>query len=75
MHTVVGEEFNKTGGVALDYLRARVFPGEIMNSMLAYMTDNQASGEDAALEFLRQHESVWAAWVSADAAAKVKSSL
>ena len=75
VHTVVGDEFNKTGGVALDYLKARVFPGEIMNSMLAYMTDNQASGEDAALEFLRQHESVWAAWVSADAAAKVKSSL
>ena len=75
VHTVVSDKFMKNGGVALDYLRARVFPGEIMNAMLAYMQFNQASGEDAAVEFLRKHEGVWTKWVSADAAVKVKSSL
>ena len=39
------------------------------------MEDNQANGEDAALEFLEKHESVWTKWVSADVAAKVKKSL
>ena len=75
VHTVVSDKFRKNGGVALDYLRARVFPGEIMNGMLAYMKANQSSGEDAAVEFLHKHDSVWTKWVSADAAAKVKSSL
>ena len=75
MHTVVSENFSKSGGVALDYLKARVFPGAIMNGMLAYMQEEKASGEDAAVEFLRKHESIWTKWVSADAAAKVKASL
>ena len=75
VHTVVGDRFMKNGGMAVDYLRARVFPGDVINAMLAYMQANQASGEEAALEFLRKHESVWTKWVSADAAAKVKSSL
>ena len=75
MHTVVTDRFNKNGGVVLDYLRVRVFPGDVMNSMLAYMEENLATGEDVALEFLRKHESVWIKWVSADAVANVKSSL
>ena len=75
VHTVVSENFSKSGGVALDYLKARVFPGAIMNGMLAYMQEEKASGEDAAVEFLRKHESIWTKWVSADAAAKVKASL
>ena len=46
-----------------------------MNGMLVYMDDNQATGEDAAFAFLEQHEGVWASWVSADAAAKIKAAL
>ena len=75
VHTVVSDNFSKSGGVALDYLKARVFPGDIMNGMLAYMQEEKAGGEDAAVEFLRKHESIWTKWVSADAAAKVKASL
>lgn len=75
VHTVVSDSFSKSGGVAVDYLKTRVFPGAIMNGMLAYMQEEKASGEDAAVEFLRKHESIWTKWVSADAAAKVKASL
>lgn len=71
VHTVVTDKFGKNGGVALDYLRARVFPGDIMNAMLVYMEENQASGEDAAREFLRKHEDIWTKWVSSEAAAKI----
>ena len=75
VYTVVSDRFMKNGGVAIDYLKARVFPGDVINAMLAYMQANQASGEEAAQAFLRKHESVWTKWVSADTAAKVKSSL
>lgn len=39
------------------------------------MTDNQATGEDGAKYFLKNHEDIWIKWVSADVAAKVKASL
>jgi len=59
----------------LTYLKSRVFPGEVMNEMLVYMTDNQAIGEDAAYEFLAKHEDVWTQWVTPEVAEKVKDAL
>ena len=73
--TVVTDKFKTQGGIASDYLGARVFPGPVMNGMLVYMQDNQAGGEDAALAFLEQHADLWTTWVSADAAAKIKAGL
>ncbi len=73
--TVVTTEFMDKGGVALDYLEKRVIPGEVMNSTLAFMTDEQATGEDATIEFLQKHEDVWTTWVSEDVATKVKAAL
>ena len=75
VHTVVTDEFKQKGGVALDYLSKRVWPGSVMNGMLVYMTENQATGEDAAIEFLATQEDVWTKWVPADVAKKVKSAL
>ncbi len=46
-----------------------------MNAMLVYMTDNQATGEAAAFEFLATHEDIWTQWVSEDAAAAIRSAL
>ena len=39
------------------------------------MTDQKATGKDAAFEFLQKHEDVWKKWVSDDAATKIKASL
>lgn len=75
VNTVITDSFAKRGGPAIDFLRARVYPGAIMNGMLVYMSDNQAGGEDAAVEFLLKHENVWTKWVSSGVAAKVKASL
>ncbi len=75
VNTVVTDRFKKAGGVAVDYLAGRVFPGEVMNDMLVYMQENQASGADAAYTFLAEHEALWRSWVSADAAAKIKASM
>ena len=67
------EEIAPAGVV--EYLKSRVFPGEVMNEMLVYMTDNQAIGEDAAYEFLATHEDIWTQWVSPEVAEKVKDAL
>jgi glycine betaine/proline transport system substrate-binding protein len=46
-----------------------------MNATLAYMADQQATGEDAAVEFLSKHGDVWTSWVTSDAAKKIKAGL
>lgn len=75
VETVVTDDFMDKGGVAADYFNARVFPGDVMNQMLVFMNDNQATGEDAAFEFLISHEDIWTQWVGEDVAAKVKDAL
>ena len=75
VHTVVTDSFQRRGGLALDYLGRRVFPGPVMNEMLVYMEEEQAQGPDAAAEFLEKHEDLWMGWVSKEVAAKVKASL
>ncbi|MBL1436681.1 MAG: ABC transporter substrate-binding protein [Rhodobacteraceae bacterium] len=73
--TLVTDEFMQNGGEINDFLAARVYPGPVMNEMLVYMSDEQASGEDAAIEFLLTREDIWTQWVSEEVAAKVKAAL
>jgi len=75
VNTVVTDKFKKRSGPGFDFLKKRVYPGNVMNGMLVYMGDNQAGGKDAAVEFLKKHENVWTKWVPADVAAKVKADL
>jgi glycine betaine/proline transport system substrate-binding protein len=75
VNTVVTANFKKNANVALDFVTKRVYPGDVMNSMLVYMADQQASGKDAAYAFLEKHGNVWEKWVSSDIAKKIKSAL
>ena len=75
VHTVITDNLMQQGGIAVDYLKQRVFPGEVMNAMLVYMTENQATGEDAAYVFLEDHEDIWTQWVTPEAAEAIKSAL
>ena len=74
-NTVVTDKFTKQSGPGYEFLKKRVYPGDIMNGMLVYMGDNQAGGKDAAVEFLKKHETVWTKWVPADVASKGKAGL
>ena len=65
----------KGGNDAVTYVEKRTYPGDVMNGMLVYMADNQAKGSDAAVEFLKQHESLWSTWVTPAAAKKIKAGL
>ena len=75
VNSVVSANFKKNAGVALDYIKNRVYPGDVMNSMLVFMTEQKAGGKDAAYEFLAKHGKIWESWVSSDVAKKIKSSL
>ncbi len=75
VHTVTTENFAAEAPAAYDYLTRRSFTNNQMNGLLAWMEDNQADGEVAAEHFLTEYPDVWAGWVSADVAAKIKQAL
>ena len=76
VNTVVTDNFKKNAGSdAMEFLKKRTYPGEVMNGMLVYMLDQQAEGADAAVEFLQKHEDVWTKWVSGAVAKKVKTGI
>jgi len=47
----------------------------MINAVLAYMQENEASIDEAALFFLTDYEDVWTSWVSGDVADAVKAAL
>ena len=53
------------------YFENRAISDEIMNALLLYMSENQATPEEAAEMFFSEYN-VWTQWVSADVAAKLK---
>lgn len=73
--TVVTDDFRKRAGPAYDYLSQRGWSNDTVNGLLAWMSDNQANGADAARHFLKTQPAVWEPWVSAEVAAKVRASL
>ena len=76
VYSVVTDNFKKSAGPeAMKFMKKRIYPGTVMNSMLVYMTDNQAEGEDAAIEFMKKHEKVWSKWVSSSVAKKIKAGI
>ena len=75
VHTVTTEGFAAKAPEAYAYLGKRAFGNAQMNSLLAWMEDNQADGDVAMEHFLKNYESTWMPWVSGEVAAKVKKAL
>ena len=71
----VNKEFNDANPDAVSFLSKYTTTTAMVNSVLAYMQDNQASMQNAAEYFLKNFESTWTQWVSADIASKVKAAL
>ena len=72
VQTVTTERFASMASKAYGYLTRRAFNNAEMNKLLVWIDQNQADGETAAVNFLKNHETMWASWVPADVAAKVK---
>jgi glycine betaine/proline transport system substrate-binding protein len=73
--SVVTDDFANKAAVAMDYISTRSWKNDVVNKLLAWMSDNQATGEEGAAHFLENYETVWGAWVSPEAMAKVKAAL
>ncbi len=75
VYTVVTPRFAKSSPEGMAYLKKRGWSNKVANEVLAYMSDNQYTGEDGARYFLEKYPELWKNWVSADVAAKVKKAL
>jgi glycine betaine/proline transport system substrate-binding protein len=75
VYTVVTDRFKKAGGEAYNYLANRGWSNQTVGQLMAWMTDNQATGEDGAVHFLKTYPQVWEKWVSPAAAQKIKAAL
>lgn len=74
--TLVTKKFSdKAGPDVMSYLKKRSWSNATVNALMAWMTDNQATGDDGAEHFLKTHPELWTKWVSADAAKKIKAAL
>lgn len=74
--TVVTSEFSERVPASVsEYLGARSWSNATVNSLLAWMTDNQATGDDGAHYFLENNKDLWTTWVSAEAAEKIEAAL
>jgi glycine betaine/proline transport system substrate-binding protein len=68
-------DFTNRAPGAATYVEKRTFEADLLNKYLSYMHDNQASGEEAALEFILNEEAAWSQWVTKEAAARIKKAL
>ncbi len=76
VQTVVATRFAESAPAeVMDYLSKRAWTNATVNALMAWMTENQATGEDGAKEFLRNNEAMWTEWVSPEAAEKIKAAL
>lgn len=75
VHTLVTSRFAGMHPALMEYLNRRNYGLDTVGNVLAYMSDNQANGEDAAYYFLSVYEPVWSQWLPADRIRKVKQAL
>ncbi len=75
VQTVTTEQFAAASPDVFAYLSKRSYTNEQMNSLLAWMEDNQADGEIGMEYFLTEHEATWTQWLSPEVAEKVKAAL
>ncbi len=74
--TLVAKSFSeRVDPEVIDYFDKRMLANDAINKLMAWMTDNQATGDDGAKYFLQENPDVWKAWVSADAATKIEAAL
>jgi len=76
VYTLISTDFaNRAPKGVMDYLNTRSWTNDTVNKLMAWMTDNQATGEDGAREFLRTQPELWEKWVTPEAAEKIKAAL
>ena len=75
VYTVVTKKFAEKNEIAMAYLQKRAWDNQTVGKVLAWMDENQATGEDGAAYFLKNYEDMWTKWVTPEVAEKVKADL
>ena len=76
VQTLVTKSFaDKAGADVMGYLNKRSWSNDTVNKLMAWMTDNQSTGDDGAKYFLKNNPDLWTKWVSPEAATKIKAAL
>ncbi|HLZ64977.1 MAG TPA: ABC transporter substrate-binding protein [Aliidongia sp.] len=74
--TLVSKTFSaRVNPSVMEYLKQRSWSNATVEVLMAWMTDNQASGEEGAKHFFKGNPDIWTKWVSPDAAKKIKAAL
>lgn len=73
--TYVVTDFSTQNPMVMEYLAKRSFTNAQMNSLLAWMEDEQADSEDAMYHVLENYPSIWKAWLPEAVAQKVADQL
>ena len=73
--TLTTKSFAARSPTVMAYLNKRAWSNDTVNQLIAWMTDNQATGEEGAKYFLKNNETLWSPWVTPEAASKIKASL
>jgi len=76
IYTLMSKKFaDRAGPDVVKYLSTRSWSNDTVQKLMAWMTDNQATGENGARYFLKNNEPLWIKWVSPEVAQKVKAAL
>jgi glycine betaine/proline transport system substrate-binding protein len=75
VNVFVNAELEDTAPEIVEFLTAYATTSAQNSAALAYMDENDATVEDAAIWFLNEYEDTWTSWVSTDVANKVKAAL
>lgn len=76
LQTIVTSGFaERADGEVMDYFNTRSWNNATVNALMAWMTDNQATGEDGARYFLNNNEEIWTQWVTPEAADRIRDAL
>lgn len=73
--TLATRRFAEAAPDAFGFVSSVSVPTEVINAVLAWQEDNQATAEDAALYFLETYPELWTAWVPGEVADRVKAAL
>ena len=73
--TLAQASFVNDSPTAANYVKTRSLTVPQLGKYLKYMDANQATGEDAAIEFLMNEQAIWSNWVTAEAAERIKNAL
>ena len=74
VYTVVTDNFKNSSELGMEYISKRALPNSTVNALLAWKDDNQASGEDTAIHFLKNYTE-WHSRVDGNAKAKIEAAL